>query len=253
MHPIKKAFLRATGYWLHKAKTLPIGTDLAVDLGQRLKLPPLKVIFDVGANVGQSVKFFRGISPGARIYAFEPVRETFEGLVQNCADDPLCVLENIALGRISDTRVIRLFEGVSELNSIDPERMNSAENAKEETISVLTLDEYVSTRGIDSIDLLKIDTEGHELSVLDGGRDVLTSGLVSMIYSEVGFMNTDQRHTAFSDLNRFLEDHAYHFVGLYDLSLNSWMAGDYYGNALFVRSDVLRHSAFRSATHPTIP
>lgn len=251
MHPIKKAFLKGSGYWLHKANTLPIGTDLGVDLSRRLGLPPLKLIFDVGANIGQSIKFFKRIAPRAKIHAFEPVGETFKNLSLNYGRDPDCILENFALGRRPELRTVRLFEGPSELNSIDPARMNVAEDAKEEEINVRTLDEYVSASGINSIDLLKIDTEGHELCVLEGGHTSLSSGLISTIYSEVGFMKTDKQHTLFTDLNDFLESRSYHFFGLYDLSLDSWRAGDYYGNALFVRSDILSRSHSPRGEHPS--
>jgi hypothetical protein len=35
------------------------------------------VVFDVGANKGQSINFFRGVFPTVRIYAFEPSEKTF--------------------------------------------------------------------------------------------------------------------------------------------------------------------------------
>src|SRR5262245_13201981 len=46
------------------------------------------IIFDVGANVGQSAQKFREAFPKARICCFEPVRSVFNKLTANTADDP---------------------------------------------------------------------------------------------------------------------------------------------------------------------
>src|SRR5687768_17470636 len=43
----------------------------------------VSVVFDVGANVGQSALRFTAGFPEARIYCFEPVKETFSRLREN--------------------------------------------------------------------------------------------------------------------------------------------------------------------------
>jgi hypothetical protein len=46
------------------------------------------------------------------------------------------------------------------------------------------LDEYATTAGIGRVDLLKVDVEGHELSVLRGGEQLLVGGRVNTIVLE---------------------------------------------------------------------
>jgi hypothetical protein len=52
-----------------------------------------------------------------------------------------------------------------------------------------TLDLFGAANGIDAIDLLKIDTEGHEWEVLQGARGYLSRGTVAAIQFEFNEMN----------------------------------------------------------------
>src|SRR5271170_7871413 len=47
------------------------------------------VIFDIGANVGQTAMRYRAIFPNARIFSFEPVPETYKKLQTSFAEDKL--------------------------------------------------------------------------------------------------------------------------------------------------------------------
>src|ERR1700716_156759 len=46
-----------------------------------------QVVFDVGANVGQSAKTYRRLYPQAEIWSFEPFPVTYEHLCRSLADD----------------------------------------------------------------------------------------------------------------------------------------------------------------------
>ena len=53
-------------------------------------------------------------------------------------------------------------------------------------INLDTLDTYVIRADVKSIDLLKIDVEGHELKVLQGSLNTLKSGIIKRIQFEYG-------------------------------------------------------------------
>src|SRR5262245_20388363 len=61
------------------------GQDLFHDVKDCLA-GKVKVIFDVGANVGDVTKTFRIQFPSAHIYSFEPVESTYSDLVKNTKD-----------------------------------------------------------------------------------------------------------------------------------------------------------------------
>jgi FkbM family methyltransferase len=234
MNPIKKLFSCLTGYWLHKTSQLPIGFSLIHDLKYRLRYKTVKTVFDVGANIGQSYTAYRNIFPQAAIYSFEPISSSFAQLQKEMSKDPLGFTERMALGEKNETIMVKLFSENSPLNSLKSDLMNDDTFAQTEAVEVKTLDNYCKAKGIRFIDLLKIDTEGFEIPVLKGAHDMLGSGNIGMIFLETGFRKTDLRHTPFNSLFNLLEEYDYSFFSLYDLSIDAWYYGDYYGNALFI-------------------
>jgi FkbM family methyltransferase len=238
MHALKKIFTMVTGYWIHKTSTLPIGADLNVDIHKLIKYGPLKTMFDVGANIGQTWEWFRDNEPGAKIYCFEPVSETFGVLKKKTEKDKNCIAENIALGDVAGEKKIKLFRESSPLNSLKDELMNWDTNSRVETIKVETLNDYCLKNGITKIDFLKIDTEGYELNVLEGAKNMLHNAGISFIYCEIGILKRNIRNTNFAELTEWLATKNYHFFGLYQLVSSGWKEGDYFGNALYVHKDI---------------
>ena len=241
MNIVKRVITKTTGYWTHKLRNLPVGADLFVDIHQKINYQSLDVVFDVGANIGQTRKYFRFHEPSSKIYSFEPVQATYQQLKNSAARDSNCVLENMALGDEAGEKTIRLFDGdMTVLNSLRDDVMNNAANAREETIRIDTLDHYCSIHHINKIDLLKIDTEGFEINVLKGADEMLRSGNISFVYCETGFQQTNQRNTYFPVLTEYLSQHNYFFFGLYQMDYHDWERGNGLGNALYIHKSVFR-------------
>jgi len=240
MHILKRVFSYVTGYWIHKISSLPVGANLFIDIHKRMNYGPLTTMFDVGANIGQTCEWFRYNEGNAKIYCFEPVAETYRQLKNKAGDDKNCVFENIAFGEVPGEKCIKVYDEYSFLNSLKEELMNQDSNAREEIIKIDTVDNYCSIKGITKIDLLKIDTEGYELNVLTGAKQMLSNASISFIYCEVGFLKREKRHTNFGDLTEWLAEKNYHFVGLYELSLHAWKQNSYFGNALYVYKDIYK-------------
>ncbi len=235
---------RHSNYWIRHKHNLPIGTDLHIDI-MGLDGVDVRQIFDVGANRGQTYRRFRSDFPKAAIHCFEPIAEPFAELVATAKGDPNVHCEMLALGSRPGTAEVRLYEDADFLNSLLPDVMNQSPSAKIQSVVIDTVDDYVATHRIPHVDLLKIDTEGFELSVLEGAHDSLSAGKVSIVLAEVGFVRSDVRHTNFSDLTDALYRYNFHLFGLYDLyhtpggtaSGNRWVG---YANALYVNQ---RHVA----------
>ncbi len=62
------------------------------------------IIFDIGANQGQSIIRFKKIFPKSSIHAFEPIKKEFNNLQKKFEDDDSIILNNFAIGEKEDEK-----------------------------------------------------------------------------------------------------------------------------------------------------
>lgn len=153
------------------------------------------VFIDVGANKGLYSKelllqYGKNLS---ELHLFEPSRDLIEEHL-HFADDRVRV-NNLALSDSSKMATLHKVAGNSGLNSLTKRRLDHHKLTMDgvEEVKTITLDEYVETSGISSIDLLKIDVEGHELDVLKGAMHNLKNNRIKCIQFEFGGCNIDTR------------------------------------------------------------
>jgi FkbM family methyltransferase len=176
------------------------GDELA--LAQLAHLGGPRVIFDVGANVGVYVELaLRLLGDVATVYAFEPSPRAFAEL-----KDGYAATRNVHLipcGVAARTGQATLFAAKpgSVLGSmyVNP----TYEGLAEETIQLVTIDEFCAELDIRRIDLLKLDVEGGEHEALLGARRMLEAGAIERVQFEFGQPSLGAR-TFFSDLYRLL-------------------------------------------------
>lgn len=196
---LHKVSLRGMGYGLDSPST---SGELA--FLDRLAHVPMDVIIDAGANRGVWAAEARRRWPAAEIHAFEPAAETFAMLRASVGDCVVCC--NAALGDTAGTAVLHHVPGLDGLASLHHRDLAShgMEMSRSETVNVLRLDDYCSASGIARVDLLKMDVEGHELSVLSGASSLLAEGRIERIQFEFGGSNIDSR-SYLRDFVRLLE------------------------------------------------
>lgn len=128
---------------------------------------------DVGAHQGfYTLLAAELVGENGAVHAFEPTPSNFKVLQANTKDSKFVIVNNLALSSqigTSDFYISKL--GSSEYNSINPEGF---EIANKITVQTTTLDEYAKRNNI-SIDMIKIDVEGHELDVLRGATSLLSA------------------------------------------------------------------------------
>lgn len=239
---LRKKIIKLTGYWVYKKKHLPVGTDLFEDLTSKININ-IKTVFDIGANIGQTAFQYHAAFPNSHILSFEPIRATFEILKNNTKSSKNIDCYNIAFGETVGIVEVKLFdESQSYLNSLKLSAMNPNDSAKTEKIQVDTIDEFLkNNKQIDSIDLLKIDTEGFEIQVLKGANEAIQNGKIKLIYLEAGFSKSNHRSSYYPEIHDFLDSNGFSFFGLYEIAQNEIADKYHFGNALFIHDSLTKY------------
>lgn len=164
------------------------------------------VVIDVGANIGNYSKHVLDLRPNSTIFAFEPHPKTFSRLFAELGKSN-ATLVNAAVGVEDGTLSLYDYhsEDGSEHASLYKGVIEVIHNAKsvEHVVPVIAIGRYLEEKGVREIDLLKIDTEGHELEVLKGMVDYIKYSKVKAIHFEFNEMNVVSR-TFFKDFLDFL-------------------------------------------------
>jgi FkbM family methyltransferase len=146
-----------------------------------------RCVIDIGANIGVFTMAAKGKAPGATVYAFEPIPETFHVLERNVGllESPDVHLYNVALGsEDGGENTFTYFPNMPGNSTTDPalkdgqrlalnqllgkEATDFLYQTETRTVPVRALSSVIRECGITSVDYLKIDVEGGEISVLGG-------------------------------------------------------------------------------------
>lgn len=143
---------------------IPAGYDLINFVDSRLS--SCRCFLDIGANVGSFTLLAKGY-PNTQFISFEPVKKTFNILKQNIElnDITNVILVNKGLSNIKQTLKIHIPSHSLGGSSV----IKPSEEHTEETCEFDILDDYIDFH----VDLIKIDVEGHEYNVLEGGLNLI--------------------------------------------------------------------------------
>ncbi len=155
---------------------------------------PDDVVVEVGANIGLHTLALSQAAPRGHVYAFEPATRTVGHLRQNVDANQarnVTVVQS-AVGDVSGTielyvnrefaagslvvqrasPVLRAhLETAASAHGPQPDDPTTTPWGEFETVPVVRLDDF--TRGMARVDLVKIDTEGHDMQVLSGAAEML--------------------------------------------------------------------------------
>ena len=222
------AILRRTGFRVLNPKSYRFEHDVA----NYHELDGLRepVVFDVGANIGQTSLAFHASFPKARIYAFEPFAAVFESLFKNVRSVPGITPFHLALGStVADVTTCRVTDHEAQTFRVAPAAQDSSDT---ETVKVTTIDAFCLENGISRIDILKTDTEGSDLEVLKGAEKMLANGKIGAVLSEASIRTDDLQHSKYRELHAFLQRFEFELFSIYSIRHAADGRMDYF-NALF--------------------
>jgi FkbM family methyltransferase len=209
--------VRAVQWALNRAR-LDFGYDMRMNgelalqgwVLDRLPRGQAAHVLDVGANVGEWSRSLleaaerRGSADEIDLHAFEPAAGTFAELVKSLGNRAVS-LQQVALSDHSGETTLYIAPDTSPWNSLHnvPDRHTTRED-----VAATTLDAYAQRAGLSRVDLLKIDTEGHDLAVLRGACGLLREGRVAVTQFEYNDFWIYARHYL-RDAFRLLEPLGY--------------------------------------------
>ncbi len=222
MKQLLKRILFRAGYSLHR---LPPGIVTGVELSRDLRLVlghrDRAVAIDVGANVGDTVTLIRDAMPGCTVHAFEPNPATFATLQQRHGQTPGIVLNNSGVGSTEDTLKLNAVANHA-LNSFLPltpdgrRRLDVSGSTRVVEVPVVRLDTYATNHDVENIDLLKIDTQGFEMHVLQGAVGLFDARRVACVLIELNFVDLYAGQAKPVEIISFLQERGFHLVDLYE-------------------------------------
>ncbi len=183
----------------------------------------INTFFDVGAHRGETIKFISSFSSVKNIYAFEPLNGNYKILLRKTRKlrtkkkIQIFYFEN-ALGEIKELKKMKEMDETSSstLNDINTQskyfkRKKMALSFgfrkkfyKEKEVHVIKAASIMKKNSINEIELLKIDTEGFELSVIKGFEKYISR--VKIILFEHHYNLMIRKDYKYSDIHNYLRE-----------------------------------------------
>ena len=184
-------------------------------------------IIDVGANSGQTIDLFFELSPNCKVFAFEPNPKLAQNLKQKFSDNPN--VQSFQLG-ISDTAGHKVFhENIFDATSTFEELEMSSKYLKTKSmllgvkpenivvksypVEVTTLSDFINSNCTEPIDVLKIDTEGHEYACLTGLFKNQLKQDIEFIQLEIHYDDMYQNGKTLDELTEILNKNGFELAG----------------------------------------
>lgn len=143
----------------------------------------INTFIDVGASIGYYSVLAGKVNPTIKGYAFEPAKGSMIYLKKNIKHNQLSThVRQEFLALSNSTGQIEFYEvinpkypnthNLSGEHNMGTKKLKKASTYK---ISTSTLDLYCKEQNIGKVDLIKIDTEGSENLILEGGAQTITA------------------------------------------------------------------------------
>lgn len=197
-------------------------------------------ILDIGANTATFALSAKCLSPGSRVFAFEPLARVADKARRNIAESGLEVtVVQAALGRESGELPIYDPGGENAYSaSLDPGFLPGPKTSY--TVPVVSLDEFCRQHGLRPRSI-KLDVEGYEGEVIRGAEEVLARGECAILCEWLG---TPSSH---AEARYVLERNGYIALDVVDLSEIDLAASKHHEDRNVVLMPRAMAAAFRQA------
>ena len=198
-------------------------------------------MFDIGANVGQTVKRYLQLADddNIQIYSFEPAPLSFAALEKEYKHVSNVHLFQLGISNISSNFQM-LCNGASTMNRIVHGLTEEKSLDLMQTIKCVSLEQFCVDNAIDAISYLKIDTEGHEIEGIDGFGKMAAN--IDFVECEVSANQYNKYHTSYQEIYDKLSAYGFYLFHIQEQT-NEWTGGGYpvlrRFNAIFINKNIV--------------
>lgn len=186
-------------------------------------VPENGVIFDIGANIGGMTFRFAQLTPSGHVFAFEPTDYAFHKLKHNIALNPelaqrITPLQVFVSDQTRTHHHIRAYASWKVDGSVVQKHpLHGGTIKAADSIPAISVDDFCLEHAITQVDLIKIDTDGHEFNVLKGAREALAEHLPVVIF-EMGLYVLKEQNVTFAQYFEYLSAFGYKLIN----AKNGW-------------------------------
>jgi len=204
------------GYIVRHLQPDELGYDAFRDMNRLSGVESGAILFDVGANVGQSIDSFRERFKSPIIHSFEPGPSAFARLQERTQGVPDLHLNNFALGAKPEERTFHENETSVLSSFLAAGRDGAGGNViAKVAVPVNSIDNYCAHAGVMHIDVLKSDTQGFDFEVLKGALGMLREHRIHLVFVELMFLESYVGAPRFEELYAFLKDLGFVLMSFY--------------------------------------
>jgi FkbM family methyltransferase len=197
---------------------------------------PVRVVFDIGSNVGDSVAAFRSAFPGSDVYAFEPSPTVFSKLQERMRNEPQVKLVQAAVGEHDGTASLHqnsaddsnsMLANSSRIYEFAPIEM--CEPVRDIEVPITRIDSFCAKHSISQIDLLKVDSQGYERQILAGAGDLLAPKFIRGLFLEILFVDLWDNQSWCGEVLELMRARGYRLFGITNVAyddVNGWKWAD---------------------------
>jgi FkbM family methyltransferase len=181
------------------------------------RLPPEGgVVLDAGAHVGLVALQLAVLrrSEGTVVHALEPNPVSAGRLRRNLQLNPgaSAELHELAVGEREGEVELAWQADARNLAGSHVAGPSEPDGAATGRVGMTTLDRFAASRGLERVDVLKLDVEGYELPALEGAAGLLAEGRVGCVLCELNDVYLAERGAARGDIVSRLERWGYRRV-----------------------------------------
>jgi FkbM family methyltransferase len=224
-----------TGYVIQKAEAFAFP-----DQGELLQHQRVRTVFDIGSHSGTVAEEYRKLFPSSTIHCFEAIPQLAENIKRKFSSDTAVKVHPLAIDSAPGRRQFNIntkSDTSSLLRSLRtiPHSYRSIQSSVQ-TIDVdtTTIDMVCTLHDISTIDVLKMDIQGGELSALQGASNMLGAARIQLIYTEVWFLPFYENQPLFADICCLLAKFDYALHGIYNVSFSGATGRATWADAIFV-------------------